>query len=70
MIVAVPFMPAFNSRTDNGWPLTVKRKSSGLSAPVAFRQPHVQLSPYTASDLDVLVCVDVDVVCCAATPRP
>ena len=28
VMVAVPFMPGFNSRTDNGLPLTVKRKSS------------------------------------------
>ena len=44
VMTAVPFMPGVNSRTDNGLPLTVKRKSSGtVSSLVPSGQPDDQL---------------------------
>jgi hypothetical protein len=65
VMVAVPFMPGFNSRTDNGCPLTVKRKSSAtVNSLVPSGSLTTSWLPSTMSTSNVFVSVEL-VVCCA-----
>src|SRR4030095_6054713 len=66
VIVAVPFMPGFNSRTDICCPSMLKRKSSAtVSSLVPSGSRTVSWLPYTASTSKLLVSWDV-VDCCAS----
>ena len=68
VIVAVPFMPTVNWRTDICWPSTLKRKSSGtVSSLVPSGSETTSTLPSTARTWKALVSAD-DVVCCASDP--
>ena len=65
VMVAVPFMPGFSSRTDIGCPFTMKRKSSAtVSSLVPSGSLTTSVLPSTASTSKLFVSLAVD-VCCA-----
>ena len=64
VMVAVPFMPTVNSRTDIGFPLIMKRKSSAtFSSLVPSGRLTTNVLPSTAITSNALVSVAVVVVC-------